>query len=99
MSAAAEAKRRTLESLPARDWLKAAWTLEGDGVVFLKNALGANELALIEKEFAHSVSNPSPKAVNFYPGENATFPVDVRDGDRLSWSCVGDTRSGDTRSV
>jgi hypothetical protein len=33
------------------------------------------------------------------PGENATFPVDVRDGDRLSWSCVGDTRTGDTRSV
>jgi len=33
------------------------------------------------------------------PGENATFPVDVRDGDRLSWACVGDTRSGDTRSV
>src|SRR6478735_8912802 len=33
------------------------------------------------------------------PGENATFPVDVRDGDRLSWSCVGDTRSGDSRSV
>jgi len=33
------------------------------------------------------------------PGENATFPVDVRDGDRLSWSCVGDTRSGDTRTV
>lgn len=33
------------------------------------------------------------------PGENATFPVDVRDGDRLSWSCVGDNRSGDTRSV
>ena len=33
------------------------------------------------------------------PGENATFPVDARDGDRLSWSCVGDTRSGDTRSV
>src|SRR3954465_6180378 len=33
------------------------------------------------------------------PGENATFPVAVRDGDRLSWSCVGDTRSGDSRSV
>ncbi len=33
------------------------------------------------------------------PGENATFPVAVGDGDRLSWSCVGDTRSGDSRSV
>lgn len=33
------------------------------------------------------------------PGENATFPVDVRDGDRLSWSCAGDARSGDTRSA
>jgi hypothetical protein len=39
------------------------------------------------------------QALVLAPGENATFPVDVRDGDRLSWSCVGDTRSGDTRSV
>jgi hypothetical protein len=30
------------------------------------------------------------------PGENATFPVDVRDGDRLEWSCIGDTRSVST---
>jgi hypothetical protein len=27
------------------------------------------------------------------PGENATFDVDVRDGDGLRWSCIGDTRS------
>jgi hypothetical protein len=33
------------------------------------------------------------------PGQNATFPVDVRDGDRLEWSCIGEARSGDTRSV
>ena len=39
------------------------------------------------------------QALVLAPGENATFPVDVRDGDHLSWSCVGDTRSGDTRSV
>jgi hypothetical protein len=27
------------------------------------------------------------------PGENATFPVRVGDGDRLEWSCIGETRS------
>jgi hypothetical protein len=27
------------------------------------------------------------------PGENATFAVDVADGDELEWSCVGDARS------
>jgi hypothetical protein len=27
------------------------------------------------------------------PGENATFEVDVRDGDELEWSCVGEERS------
>jgi hypothetical protein len=27
------------------------------------------------------------------PGENATFTVDVDDGDELAWSCVGESRS------
>jgi hypothetical protein len=27
------------------------------------------------------------------PGENATFTVDVADGDELEWSCVGEERS------
>jgi hypothetical protein len=31
------------------------------------------------------------------PGENATFTVDVREGDRLEWSCIGDTRSVSNR--
>jgi hypothetical protein len=69
--------RRTLASLPARDWSKAGQTLEDDGVVFLAGALGAGELALIEKEFAYSVAHPSAKAVNFYPSENATFFEDT----------------------
>jgi len=75
MSAVAE--RRTLASLPARDWSKAAQTLEDDGVVFLRAALGPMELAQVEKEFAYSVSHPTEKAVNFYPGENATFFEDT----------------------
>jgi ectoine hydroxylase-related dioxygenase (phytanoyl-CoA dioxygenase family) len=75
MSAGAE--RRTLASLPARDWSKAARTLEDDGVVFLSAALGPMELAIVEKEFAHSVSHPTEKAVNFYPSENATFFEDT----------------------
>jgi ectoine hydroxylase-related dioxygenase (phytanoyl-CoA dioxygenase family) len=75
MSAGAE--RRTLASLPARDWSKAAQTLEDDGVVFLSAALGPMELALVEKEFAHSVGHPTEKAVNFYPSENATFFEDT----------------------
>jgi ectoine hydroxylase-related dioxygenase (phytanoyl-CoA dioxygenase family) len=70
-------ERRTLASLPARDWPKAAQALDDDGVVFLKAALGPDELALIEKEFAYSVSHPSAKAVNFYPNENATFFEDT----------------------
>ena len=73
----AEVERRTLASMPARDWPKAARMLEDDGVVFLKSALGPPELALIGKEFAYSVSHPSAKAVNFYPGENATFFEDT----------------------
>ncbi len=71
------AERRTLASMPARDWAAAARTLDDDGVVFLKGALGPNDLALIEKEFAYSVAHPSPKAVNFYPSENATFFEDT----------------------
>jgi hypothetical protein len=27
------------------------------------------------------------------PGENATFAVDISDGDELEWSCIGDARS------
>jgi hypothetical protein len=27
------------------------------------------------------------------PGENATFEVDVADGDEIEWSCVGEERS------
>ncbi|MBL6853644.1 MAG: phytanoyl-CoA dioxygenase family protein [Alphaproteobacteria bacterium] len=71
------AERRSLETLPPRDWPTAARTLEDDGVVFLKSALGPTDLALIEQEFAHSVAHPTPKAVNFYPSENATFFEDT----------------------
>jgi hypothetical protein len=31
------------------------------------------------------------------PGENATFNVDIRDGDRLEWICIGGTRSATNR--
>jgi hypothetical protein len=31
------------------------------------------------------------------PGENATFEVDVDDGDELDWSCIGDSRSVSAR--
>jgi hypothetical protein len=31
------------------------------------------------------------------PGENATFAVDVDDGDELEWSCIGDSRSVSAR--
>ena len=71
------AERRTLTSMPARDWAAAAQTLEDDGVVFLNGALGSQELDLIAKEFAYSVAHPTPKAVNFYPSENATFFEDT----------------------
>lgn len=27
------------------------------------------------------------------PGENATFAIDVSDGDELEWSCIGEERS------
>ena len=73
--------RRPLGSLPARDWPAAGRRLDADGVVFLKGALEAAALARIADEFAFSVSHPSPKAVNFYPNENATFFEDT--GQRL----------------
>src|SRR5581483_4889479 len=79
MSAGADfiTNRRSLASLPPRDWAGAARTLEDDGVVFLPGGLGPKEIALIEKEFAYSVAHPTEKAVNFYPSENATFFEDT----------------------
>ncbi len=73
--------RRPLASLPPRDWAAAGRTLEDDGVVFLKGALDEAALARLAEEFDYSVSHPSPKAVNFYPNENATFFEDT--GQRL----------------
>src|ERR1700760_2122 len=79
MSAAADTMplRRSLGSLPARDWSVAGQQLEDDGVVFLKGALGPREIRRFEEEFAYSVAHPTEKAVNFYPQENATFFEDT----------------------
>jgi hypothetical protein len=70
-------ERLPLSALPERDWHSAARSLEQDGVVFLPGALAASALKRIEEEFAYSVAHPSPKAVNFYPKENATFFEDT----------------------
>jgi hypothetical protein len=74
--------RLPLSALPLRDWTAASRTLEVDGVVFLKGAIGAAGLKRLEEEFATSVANPSPKAVNFYPKEDATFFEDT--GQRMA---------------
>src|SRR6476659_1867535 len=70
-------ERLPLSVLPERDWSSAARSLEEDGVVFLPGALGTAALKRIAEEFAHSVAHPSPKAVNFYLEENATFFEDT----------------------
>jgi hypothetical protein len=70
-------KRVPPESLPRRDWAAAGSVLERDGVVFLPGALGPEALERIAREFDTSVSNPSPRAVNFYPKDNATFFEDT----------------------
>lgn len=74
-------ERLLLSALPERDWPFAAQTLENDGVVLLPGTLGAAALKRIAEEFAYSVAHPSPKAVNFYPKEDATFFEDT--GQRL----------------
>jgi ectoine hydroxylase-related dioxygenase (phytanoyl-CoA dioxygenase family) len=79
---AAVQERLSLDALPPRDWAAAGRTLEDDGVVFLPGALAAGALARIAEEFATSVAHPSPKAVNFYPKENATFFEDT--GQRMA---------------
>jgi len=73
--------RRPIASLPPRDWAGAGRTLDEDGVVFLKGAFDAPALDRLAQEFAFSVSHPTPRAVNFYPRENATFFEDT--GQRL----------------
>ncbi len=75
-------KRVSLESLPRRDWTAAGAALDRDGVVFLPGALGPQALARIAREFDTSVASPSPRAVNFYPKENATFFEDT--GQRMA---------------
>ncbi|MBN9555989.1 MAG: phytanoyl-CoA dioxygenase family protein [Alphaproteobacteria bacterium] len=73
--------RRGRETLPPRNWDHAARALRHDGVVFLPGALGSAELHALEGAFAASVADPSPKAVRFYPQEDATFFEDT--GQRL----------------
>jgi hypothetical protein len=75
-------ERISREALPARDWAAASKSLEADGVVMLKGAIGAAGLKRLEEEFAYSVAHPSAKAVNFYPKEDATFFEDT--GQRLA---------------
>lgn len=71
------AVRQKLDALPRRDWAEARRHLEEDGVAFLPGAIGKAGLARIEAAFAYSLAHPSPKAVNFYPSENATFFEDT----------------------
>ena len=52
-------------------------TLARDGVVHLPAALDAAAIAKVEDAFAFSLANPSPKAVRFYPDEDATFFEDT----------------------
>jgi hypothetical protein len=75
-------ERLPLSALPARDWAAAARSLEEDGVVFLPDAITAAGMARFDEEFAFSVAHPSPKAVNFYPSEDATFFEDT--GQRMA---------------
>jgi hypothetical protein len=67
------APRKTLDELPPRDWQAASADLERDGVVMLKGALTPDAFAKVEAAVEQSLANPSPTAVRFYPGENATF--------------------------
>lgn len=77
-----ETRRLELNQLPPRDWTAAASALDQDGVVFLPGALSPQSVARIAEEFQFSVEHPSPKAVNFYPDENATFFEDT--GQRMA---------------
>lgn len=52
-------------------------TLARDGVVHLPGALDGSALAKVEEAFAFSLAHPSPKAVRFYPDEDATFFEDT----------------------
>lgn len=65
--------RLPLSTLPPRDWTAASRTLDDDGVVFLPGALTPEALAKVEAAVEHSLSNPSPTAVRFYPDRPETF--------------------------
>lgn len=65
--------RIALSDLPPRDWAAAGEALDRDGVVCLKGALTPDAFAKVEAAVAWSLANPSPTAVNFYPGEAARF--------------------------
>lgn len=69
--------RIALEDLPPRDWAEARRRLRDDGVVFLKGALTPDALAKVEAGVERSLANPTPKAVRFYPNEDATFFEDT----------------------
>lgn len=69
--------RIALEDLPARDWAEARRQLRDDGVVYLPGALTKDALAKVEAGIEWSLANPSPKAVRFYPNEDATFFEDT----------------------
>jgi len=77
MSDLALPRRLELAELPPRDWAAAARTLAEDGVVRLDGALTAEALRAVEQAFEHSMANPGPGAVNFYPDEPATFFQDT----------------------
>jgi hypothetical protein len=74
---AQQAARLPLSALPPRDWAAAGRTLAEDGVVRLDGALNASALAAVERAVDHSLANPSPNAVNFYPNEEAKFFEDT----------------------
>jgi Phytanoyl-CoA dioxygenase (PhyH) len=68
--------RLSLTDLPPRDWKAAGATLERDGVVMLKGALGPEARGKVETAVEQSLANPSPTAVRFYPKEPAKFLED-----------------------
>lgn len=69
--------RVPLDALPSRDWRAAAAELRTYGVVRLDGALTPDALAAFEHALEHSLANPGPGAVNFYPAENARFFQDT----------------------
>jgi len=69
--------RVAIDALPARDWAAAARTLEEDGVVFLPGAFDAAAMQAIERAVQNSLHNPTDRAVDFYPDEQARFFQDT----------------------